>query len=116
MLNEIEQLINTLEAEGLITPQMGKNEVIRLVYGLMMVSGRGQISNMLTTWQRCSFLRRHLHTVLQTPGPDCIETLNMLRKGALVTQMAKHFQISESYAYSICGTCIELFKSEKRIK
>ena len=116
MLNEIEQLISTLETDGLIKPGMNKNEVIRLVYGLMMVSGRGQVSSTLATWQRCSFIRRHLQGVLKSPAPDCIETLNMLRKGVLARQMAQHFNISESHAYSVCNACIDLFKHEKRIK
>lgn len=115
MLNEIEQLINLLETEGHLKPEMTKPEVIRLVYGLMMANGRRQVTELLATWQRCSFLRRHLAGMLS--ADNCHpETFDLIKKGPLVTQMARHFQISESHTYTVCNTCIALFKSEKRIK
>lgn len=115
MLNEIEQLITLLETEGRLKPEMTKPEVVRLVYGLMMANGRRQVTELLATWQRCSFLRRHLAGMLS--AEHCHpETFDLIKKGPLVTQMARHFKMSESHTYTVCNTCIALFKSEKRVK
>lgn len=113
MIQEIELLLKTLEEDGLIKKDMPKKDVIRLVYGLMMINGRGQVNNLVTTWQRCSFVRRQLKAIIDSP--DCIETLDMIHKGSIAIQMAKHFEISCSHAYTVCNTCIDLFKIEKRM-
>ena len=114
MLKEIDDLINSLQKDGHIAENMTQKEVIRLVYGLMMAGNRASVTNTLSMWQRCSFVRRQLAGVLGSP--DCAETLSMLKKGGMVEQMAVHFKISSSHAYTVCSTCIEIFKAETKIK
>ena len=50
MIQEIELLLKTLEDDGQIKKDMPKKDVIRLVYGLMMINGRGQVKKLVTTW------------------------------------------------------------------
>jgi len=114
MLNEIEQLIKTLEGDGQIKDTMQRNEVARLIRSLLIVSSRGRVENLYSVWIRCSFLRRQLVGVLEGPAP--FDILDNLHKGNLAKQMSKHFSISESHAYTVCNTCIDLFKIEKKSK
>ena len=114
MLNEIDQLINSLKSEGHIKNDMTQMEVVKLVYSLMFASSRANVSSTLATWQRCAFVRRHIANVIGTKNQP--ETLDMLKKNGMVSAMAKHFQISESHAYSVCNTCIQMIKNEFKIR
>ena len=114
MLQEIQEVINTLQHDGYISEGMTQKEVVKLVYRLLMASNQQNVANTLTMINRCAFVRRQITGVLDSD--DCVETLNMLRKNKLVELIATQFQISPSHAYTVCGTCIEIFKAEKKIK
>lgn len=114
MFQEIDQLINGLKSEGYIRDDMTQPDVIKLVYSIMLVSSRDNVSSVTTMWQRCSFVRRYVENIIK--DNNCPETLDMLKKNGIVAAMAAHFQISHSHAYSVCSTCIQMLKHEFKIK